>query len=56
MSNLPPAGSLNLVHYFPDHPTKQFPAGEIVRFFADGVVLLGGLGEQREWQGAPAHA
>jgi hypothetical protein len=38
MSNLPPAGSLNLVHYFPDHPTKQFPAGEIVRFLADGVV------------------
>ena len=31
MSNLPPPGSLNLVHYFPDHPTKQFPAGEIVR-------------------------
>lgn len=30
LSNLPPAGDLTVVHYFPEHPDKQIPAGDIV--------------------------
>jgi len=28
---MPPPGSLTVAHYFPDHPTKQFPAGEEIK-------------------------
>lgn len=28
---MPPPGSLSVAHYFPDHPTKQFPAGEEIK-------------------------
>lgn len=31
LSNLPPAGSLTTAYYLPDHPTKQFPAGDVIK-------------------------
>jgi len=31
LSNLPPAGELTVAHYFPEHPDKAFPAGDVVR-------------------------
>lgn len=31
LGNLPPAGELSVATYFPDHPDKQFPAGDVVR-------------------------
>lgn len=31
LSHMPPPGSLSVAHYFPDHPTKQFPAGEEIK-------------------------
>ncbi|KAF8062638.1 ssr1 [Scenedesmus sp. PABB004] len=30
LNNLPPPGSLSTAHYFPEHPTKQFPAGDVI--------------------------
>ena len=32
LGNLPPAGDLAVAHYFPEHPGKSFPAGDIVSF------------------------
>lgn len=30
LNTLPAPGALTTAIYFPDHPTKQFPAGDIV--------------------------
>lgn len=36
LSNLPPAGELSVVHYFPEHPDKQFPAGDVISVVVSG--------------------
>ncbi|KIZ03292.1 Translocon-associated protein subunit alpha [Monoraphidium neglectum] len=36
LGNLPPAGELSVAHYFPEHPDKQFPAGDIISVVVSG--------------------
>lgn len=44
LGNLPPAGDLlTVVHYFPEHSSKQFPGGDVVSWGA-GIRLRGGPG------------
>lgn len=36
LSNLPPAGELTVAHYFPEHPDKAFPAGDVISVVISG--------------------